>query len=280
MRVLDLFSGIGGFSLGLERAGMTTAAFCEIDPYCRAVLKKHWPGVPIYDDVRTVPRIGGIDLICGGFPCQPFSVAGKQRGKDDDRHLWPKMFEVIQRERPTWVIGENVTGLVKLGLDSVLADLESENYSCRTFIIPAVSVNAPHRRDRLWIVAYAQRDGLAAESITGGFAETTRHEPQGQNDSFDTEGAGGLSTASENVADTNGQRGRLWETRRENAENAGESSGGSRRFDWWDAEPSVGRVAHGVPRRVDRIKSLGNAVVPQIVEKIGKAIMEVSNGHC
>ena len=155
------------------------------------------------------------------------------------------MFEAVKRERPTWVIGENVTGLIKLGLDSVLSDLESENYSCRTFVIPAVSVNAPHRRDRLWIVAHAQCD-----------------EPSG----------GGA-----NVAYPDSERRRLRETRRENAENVGQSPGSEGRFDWWDVEPAVGRVAHGVPRRVDRIKSLGNAVVPQVVEKIGRAIMEVSN---
>ena len=230
MRVLDLFSGIGGFSLGLERAGMTTAAFCEIDPYCRAVLKKHWPGVPIYEDVRTIPTIGGIDLICGGFPCQPFSVAGLKKGSDDDRHLWPSMFEIIKRERPAWVIGENVTGLIRLGLDSVLINLEEEGYSARTFAIPACGVDAPHRRERIWIVAYPDSE-----------------------------------------------RRRLRETRRENAENVGQSPGSEGRFDWWDVEPAVGRVAHGVPKRVDRIKSLGNAVVPQVVEKIGRAIMEVSN---
>jgi DNA (cytosine-5)-methyltransferase 1 len=153
MRVLDLFSGIGGFSLGLERAGMTTVAFCEIDPYCRAVLKKHWPEVPCYEDVRTIPPIGGIDVICGGFPCQPWSHAGKQLGTADDRHLWPAMLEVIKRERPTFVVGENVVGIIGLALDAILADLEAIGYACRTFDIPAGAVGAPHIRRRVWIVA-------------------------------------------------------------------------------------------------------------------------------
>jgi DNA (cytosine-5)-methyltransferase 1 len=141
VNVLDLFSGIGGFSLGLERAGMRTVAFCERDEWCRRVLAKHWPHVPQYDDVRTIPRIGGVDLVAGGFPCQPWSHAGKQLGAQDDRHLWPAMLEVIKRERPAWVLGENVAGIVRLGIDAVLSDLEDNGYACRAFVIPAVAVD-------------------------------------------------------------------------------------------------------------------------------------------
>ena len=163
LKILDLFSGIGGFSLGLERTGgFETAAFCEIEKYPQEVLKKNFPGVPIYDDIKTLTAerlvrdgIDRIDVITGGYPCQPFSVAGKQRGEKDDRHLWPSMLEIIAQVRPTWVICENVTGHIALGLDQVLLDLENEGYSSRTFIIPACSVNAPHRRDRLWIVAHS-----------------------------------------------------------------------------------------------------------------------------
>jgi len=239
---------------------MTTVGFCEIEPYCRAVLKKHWPGVPIYDDVRTIPTIGGIDLICGGFPCQPFSVAGLKQGSADDRHLWPSMFEIIKRERPSWVIGENVTGLIKLGLDSVLSDLESENYSCRTFIIPAVSVNAPHRRDRLWIVAYSDRidGGSESQQPVNESWKTLCDEPRG---------------SSSNVADTSSANVERFGLSVGIPEERNTASGSG----WWAVEPDVGRVANGVPKRVDRLKSLGNAVVPQIVEKIGKAIMEISN---
>ena len=166
IKVLDLFSGIGGFSLGLERAGMETVAFCEIDPFCQKVLNKHWPDIPIYEDVRTIKdEYDGeaIELISGGYPCQPFSVAGMQKGKDDDRHLWPAMFDCVKHFRPRWVIGENVAGHINLGLDCVLSDLESEGYETRTFVIPACSVNAPHRRDRVWIIAYA--------SITGSWGD-------------------------------------------------------------------------------------------------------------
>ena len=166
MRVLDLFSGIGGFSLGLERAGMRTVAFCEIDPFCRRVLAKHWPDVPCYGDIRTLPHVG-CDIIAGGFPCQPWSVAGKRRGAQDDRHLWPEMFETIMRERPAWVIGENVTGFSLMGLDNALDDLESVGYEARTFVIPACAVGAPHRRDRIWIVAYAERGESRQESHNG-----------------------------------------------------------------------------------------------------------------
>ena len=163
MRVLDLFSGIGGFSLGLERAEMETVAFCEFDEKARLVLKKHWPDVPIFNDVRELnaerlKHLYPIDLICGGFPCQPFSVAGKRKGKEDDRHLWPEYFRLIQEIRPRWVIGENVSGLINMGLDQVLSDLESENYSCQTLVIPACAINAPHRRDRVWIVGNSQRE--------------------------------------------------------------------------------------------------------------------------
>jgi len=136
MKVLDLFSGIGGFSLGLERAGMETVAFCEIEEYPRRVLAKHWPDVPIYNDVRTLTKerldsdgIGPIDLICGGYPCQPFSTAGKRRGAEDDRHLWPEVNRLISEYRPSWFIGENVAGHISMGLDQVLSDLEGQDYA-------------------------------------------------------------------------------------------------------------------------------------------------------
>ena len=157
---------------------METVAFCEQNPYCQSVLRRHWPDVPIYPDVRTIPLIGGIDVICGGFPCQPFSQAGKQLGSEDDRHLWPAMLECIQRERPTWVIGENVVGIIGMALDGVCSDLENSGYSVRTFVIPACAVDAPHRRERVWIVAYSERARLERhtrhESIARGGAETPR----------------------------------------------------------------------------------------------------------
>ena len=256
MRVLDLFSGIGGFSLGLERTGgFRTVAFCEIDPYCRAVLKKHWLGVPCYQDVRTIPRIG-CDVVTGGFPCQPWSHAGKQRGSSDDRHLWPAMLGVIRVERPTWVVGENVVGLINMGLDTVLSDLEAEGYSSRTFAIPASAVNAKHRRERIWIVAHADRKGLegrhrgvlqerAGEQLTRAGCSLPDSDHQVQSD-VPVDGIQGICVQ-------------------------GLTSDGGYA---WLPEPGVGRVAHGIPSRVDRLRALGNAVVPQIPFIIGQAILE------
>jgi len=158
IKILDVCSGIGGFSLGLEATGgFDTVAFCEFDEFCGKVLKKHWPDVPIYKDLKEIGNeptrlIQEFDLICGGIPCQPFSLAGKQKGKEDDRHLWPYMYEIIKHKKPTWVIVENVGGFVNVALDDVCLDLETEGYATQSFIIPACGVEAPHRRERVWIL--------------------------------------------------------------------------------------------------------------------------------
>ena len=158
IRILDICSGIGGFSLGLESTGgFDTVAFCEFDDFCCKVLNKHWPDVPIYKDLKEIGNeperiIQDFDLICGGIPCQPFSVAGKKKGKEDDRHLWPYMYEIIKHKKPSWVIVENVGGFVNVALDDVCLDLEAQGYATQSFIIPACSVEAPHRRDRIWIL--------------------------------------------------------------------------------------------------------------------------------
>ena len=241
MNVLDLFSGIGGFSLGLERAGMRTVAFCEIESYCRAVLRQHWPDVPVFDDVRTLTatdvsnsaqqqmgiagqsRIdsGMVDVICGGFPCQDISVAGKGEGITGSRSgLWKEFARIIGEVRPRYIIVENVAALLGRGLADVLGDLAEIGYDAEWHCIPACAVGAPHRRDRVWIVAYPTQ-----QHVNG-----SRHaRPQ-------------------------------WRYELTNS-------------DWWLIEPNVGRVAHGVPNRVDRLKALGNSIVPQIAEIIGKAIM-------
>ena len=288
LRVLDLFSGIGGFSLGLERAGMQTVAFCEYDPKARLVIKKHWPDVPIYDDVRELngekirEEIGAVQLISGGFPCQPFSQAGKRKGEEDDRHLWPEYFRLIQEIRSRWVICENVTGLISMGLDQVLSDLESEDYSCQTLIIPACALNAPHRRDRVWIIGRkrdvynSECNGLTTSEVEGGIAETVRKKSQGQNNILDSKGTSGLPGTESDVAHSISQRGCGGTTGKQDAGDVRESSGCSQ-GGWWDIEPDVGRVAHGIPNRVDRLKQLGNAVVPQVVEEIGRAIMKVEH---
>ena len=166
MRHLDLFSGIGGFALGLEATQkIKTVAFCEIDKYCTKVLNKNWPEVPVYKDIKELTYdklkadgIDSIDIITGGYPCQPFSIAGLKKGVEDPRHLWPEYFRIIKELRPTWVIGENVSGHIKLGLDAVQEDLESQGYSLRTFSVSASSIGANHQRERIWTVAYSQRN--------------------------------------------------------------------------------------------------------------------------
>ena len=157
MRFLSLFSGIGGFDIGFERAGMECVGQVELDPFCNKVLAKHWPNVKRMGDIRDVKgtEFGLVDLICGGFPCQPFSNAGKRQGKADDRYLWPEMLRVISAVRPRWICGENVPGIIGMALDQVFSDLENLGYQCTAFIIPACAVDAPHRRDRLWIMAYS-----------------------------------------------------------------------------------------------------------------------------
>jgi len=177
LKTLDLFSGIGGFSLGLERTGnFETVAFCEIDKYCKLLLQKHWKGVKIYDDVKKITKEGfeadGIpspDVITGGFPCQPFSVAGKQKGTSDDRHLWPEMFRIIKAFKPRFVIGENVRGIINIQdgvvFETVCTDLESEGYEVQPFIIPAAGVGAPHRRERVWIIAIREESMVNSDNI-------------------------------------------------------------------------------------------------------------------
>jgi len=158
MKHASLFSGIGGFDLAAEWMGWTNVFNCEIDSFCRKVLNYYWPDTESYTDIKTTSfrqYEGKIDILTGGFPCQGFSYAGKRKGKDDNRYLWPYMLRTIRQVKPTWVIGENVPGIINLALDTVLSDLEKEGYTCQTFNIPACAVNAPHRRSRIWIVAYS-----------------------------------------------------------------------------------------------------------------------------
>lgn len=243
MKVGDLFSGIGGFSLGLERTGMETAFFCEIDPFCQKVLNKHWPDVPIFNDVRNLDYDGTIDVITGGYPCQPFSLIGQRRGEQDERHLWPAMLGLIKKHKPSWIISENVTGHVSMGLDQVLSDLEGEGYTCQAFIIPALAVNAIHQRDRLWIVANHDSIMWKARQVYEGAAFKCAFTPyQDKPDLF-------IQPCRNNI----------FQFRKED-------------------EYIICGADDGVSNRVDRLRSLGNAVMPQIPEIIGRAIMEVENG--
>ena len=162
MNALSLFSGIGGLDIAAEWAGFKTVAFCEKDKFCQKVLKKHWPDVPIHSDIKTYQHDGTvIDILTGGFPCQPFSCAGKRAGKADDRYLWPEMLRVIREVSPRWVVGENVRGLTNwnggMVFDEVQADLEAEGYEVTAVILPACGQNAPHRRERIWFVAYSRQ---------------------------------------------------------------------------------------------------------------------------
>ena len=290
MRVLDLFSGIGGFSLGLERAGMRTVAFCEIEEYPRQVLAKHWPNVPIYDDVRTLNadtlRRDGIavDVICGGFPCQDVSFAGKRAGLEGARSgLWGEYRRLIGELRPRVVIVENVPGLLSLGMGTVLGDLAALGYDATWDCIPASAVGAPHRRDRVWIVAHANGQGehdgpVDAEMVSASQSVAdadilTRDEGRSRDAAEITRGRdadrGGIGATVCN-ANVSGLAFRQSQSR-----DVGEKCSTPIGADWWLVEPDVGRVADGVPARVDRLKGLGNAVVPQVAEAIGRAIMAV-----
>jgi len=205
IRILDLCSGIGGFSLGLEATGgFETVAFCEVEEFCCKVLNKHWPGVPIYNDLKELgndPKriVQEFDLICGGIPCQPFSVAGKQKGKEDDRHLWPYMFEIVKHKKPTWVIVENVGGFVNVALDDVCLNLEAEGYATQSFIIPACGVEAPHRRDRIWIIGKNLEN--PGRSLRQGSVKREAHEDEvGKGNADQLERSG--STSGSHVANT------------------------------------------------------------------------------
>lgn len=315
MNHLSLFSGIGGADLAAAWAGIDTVAHSEIDPYCIRVLEKNFPGVPNLGDIKTLTResfydatgLRSVDIISGGFPCQPWSCAGKQRGTSDDRHLWPEMLRVIKELRPTWIIGENVAGFINMALDDALSDLEAEGYKARPFVLPACSVGAPHQRNRVFIVGYAKHHGSLAAEVTRGTGETRHDLTQGQDTTWESERTG-IRRSHADVADTYSKRQlqqkrciikvRDWpchggepptNTCCLRCEEAGSVSSGqdkthakpssSNRNDWWAAEPCVGRVAHGVPSRVDRIRALGNAIVPQQIYPIFEAIREVSHGQ-
>jgi|TARA_R100001510_G_scaffold42676_1_gene39073 DNA (cytosine-5)-methyltransferase 1 len=259
--VLDLFSGIGGFSLGLEATeAFSTVAFCEQDKFCQAVLRKNWPNTPIFDDIRTLPtdRFRGVDICVGGFPCQPWSTAGKKRGAEDDRDLWPEMLRVIEAVQPEFVIGENVRGFVNepLGLRRSLSDLEGIGYQAVPFIIPSCSVNAPHRRDRCWIIGHKNVADTTSKRMeryrTSGEQELETHERKGL-----PVGKGKKPRTTE------------WTTQ----QCLGLPSNGLSRWVAGDWERGIPRVTEGEEGRAMKIKALGNSVVPQVVEQIGRAII-------
>ena len=307
--VLDLFAGIGGFSLGLERTGgFRTAAFCEIDKKAQLVLRKHWPNTPIFDDVTTLTkglldeRGISIDVITGGFPCQDISLAGKGAGLEGERSgLWFQFHRLIEEIQPRYAIIENVSALRSRGLDVVLRGLAEIGYDAEWHCIPASAVGAPHRRDRIWIVAYPQSasrfdaaaeanprtnggqsgDGFECGSEAVAYTDNQRGWPQSSisgsdgGETWDQSSRGGATLANASGIRLSGQ-GQSIEPKHSTPLVNGQAieSFYGRIAGIWTTEPDVGRVANGVPNRVDRLKQLGNAVVPQIPQLIGEAILQ------
>ncbi len=247
MNHLDLFSGIGGFSLGMEAAGFETKAFVENEPYCQRVLKKNWPETPIHSDIKDFTGdeyAGTIDLITGGYPCQPFSVAGKQLGEEDERHLWPEMLRVIRAIRPRWVVCENVPGHINLGFDTVAAQMEAEGFAVWPFLVPACSVGAKHKRERLWIIAHTKHHGSFTMSKQGGHGENVPRSKERKDCTIESKGV----YQPGNVADATSKQD-WWIQQSWMESNLG--AGG-----WWDVEPNVGRMANGISRELDFIRGL------------------------
>lgn len=236
MNMLSLFSGIGGIDLAAEWAGMETVGFCEIDHFCQKVLKKHWPNVPIFNDVRKINKemledaqVPQVDIIAGGFPCQPFSTAGKRRGTKDDRNLFPEMVRLITEIKPSWVVGENVAGFTNMALDALLTSLETIGYTALPFIIPACAVNAPHRRDRVFVVAHSSSDGWTS-----------------------------------NIP---------WKSRRTKIETCYPRTWNGKLLDKSPVQRVVDGIPTRLDK--GRLKALGNAVVPYQIYPIFKAIMDI-----
>ena len=242
MKMLSLFSGIGGIDLAATWAGIKTVAMCEIDPFCRKILDKHWPLVPVFKDVHDVNKellesvgVKRVDIVAGGFPCQPYSIAGDRKGQDDDRALWPEMLRIITEIEPSWVVGENVTGFIDMGLDNALSDLESIGYTTETFIIPARGIGAYHQRERVFIIAHSGSIGLQG-----------RQEPFG----IEKMREGRAERLSELLPD---------------------------KFCPIHTRPGIHRSSDGIPQRLERTKALGNSVMPQQIYPIFKTIKELNN---
>lgn len=307
MKHIDLFSGIGGFALAAHWAGYQTEVFCEQNKFCQQVLNRHWPTVPLVSDIRDFDggAYRGANLLTGGFPCQPFSTAGKRRGEADDRFLWPQMLRVISEARPSWIVAENVLGIIGMALDGVLADLEAEGYETGTLVIPACGVNAPHKRDRVWIVAhthgnqhYRTNPGIVGEA--NDFQAVHR---ETDNAPWRISGANSIRLSdSADVADTHQSGLEGWKcaslrecSRQQFAwainpyrsdrtdgwqpqSRMGDVADGlpGRLAGYFDSEPAhIPRIASGVPQRAARLKALGNAIVPQVAYEILRHISRI-----
>jgi DNA (cytosine-5)-methyltransferase 1 len=295
MRHLDLFSGIGGFSLAAQWVWgeeYENVGFCDNNEFCQQVIKKNFKNAIIYDDIRKLNgnEIKNLDLLTGGFPCQPFSFAGKRRSDKDDRYLWPEMLRVIREARPRWIIGENVAGIINLALDQVLADLEREGYTIQAFVIPACAIGAPHRRDRVWIVGHDDTDARGKridgrrihedDQLQGRSILSAVQAKRGK-----TRGAprADIATPSRNPTDPEGAGQQGWTYGPRKIQFWGSGAG----YDWLEVATSLCRVDDGLPaqldereltpkqHRIERIKALGNAIVPQVAMEILKIIKVV-----
>jgi DNA (cytosine-5)-methyltransferase 1 len=280
----SLFAGIGGFDLGFERAGMTCKWQVEIDSYCQRVLAKHWPQVMRHDDVRTWPQANAerVDVICAGFPCQDISYAGKGAGLNGERSgLFFDVCRIAREMEPRVIVLENVAALLTRGMGDVLGSLASIGFDAEWHCIPAAAVGAPHIRDRVFILGYANGNRWNARKQA---RKATRHWIP----------AVATSSYASSMADTRRKHGKRWPSVEEQANGKkakrNEAINNTERRSqvehnprprslqcqlWWQSEPSVGRVADGVPHRVDRLKGLGNAVVPQVAEFIAKSVVEL-----
>jgi len=325
LSLLDLFSGIGGFSLGMEATKrINTVAFCEKDEYCRKVLKKHWSNTQQYIDIRDIDGTKiSADIISGGFPCQPFSVAGKRKGTTDDRYLWDEMLRVITEVKPKWVVGENVQGIINIDnglvLRQVQTDLEAQGFQVQCFLIPASGIGAWHKRNRVWIIANSnprlsigenkeiQARGNTIDSSSSDVSNSnsrlrrrrgtikesganeiwgfypTQEEQTGQHIRSKAIGCDALPGEEENVTNANNKRLQRYQLQSDNLQTKNKSTINSnsnfeRQQTWWQTQSSFCGVPNGISYELDkgrtnRIKSLGNAIVPQIAFEIGKAIL-------
>ena len=316
----SLFAGIGGFDLGFERAGMTCKWQVEIDDYATRVLERHWPDVPRWRDVRTWPQPGTepVDVICGGFPCQDISNAGKRAGLEGDRSgLFFEIIRIACELGPRFIVLENVAALLNRGLDRVLGELAEIGFDAEWHCIPASAVGAPHIRDRVWIVAYAklhrmairrrdedfgqggqrlgrilsadsqgstkQAANLVADSNGSRFKQGNKTMERQQTKQFDSSGF--QSAANVSNTDNQGLEGRLQDRTAypQGWQKSGDGRDSQRGPEWsgsrnsqWSTEPNVGRVAHGIPHRVDRLRCLGNAIVPQVAELVGRRVLAIN----